>query len=199
MGRKERTFAPLPLVTLEVLVPVDHVSHHLERMLDLALVRDLVRDAYAEVRSAPARPELHTDTGGPYPMPAYIHTFPQELSGYAADDPTELDPYSDRIEQTMAMYGGRYLRLRKHPMEVLEGDWQPPLGMGISEFPSMEQARAWYHSPEYAPLLAWRKARGRFNLLLVDGMPEGMTSRSTALAEVELARAERRGDRPNRL
>jgi uncharacterized protein (DUF1330 family) len=195
MGRKERTFGPLPPVTLEDLVPVDHCSHHLERTLDLAFVRDLGRDASAAVRSAPARPALHPDTGGPHPMPAYILTFPQDLSGYAADDPTELEPYADRIEQTMAAYGGRYLRLRKHPMEVLEGDWQPPLGMGISEFPSMEQARAWYHSPEYAPLLAWRKTRGRFNLLLVDGMPEGMTSRSTALAEVEQARAERRRER----
>jgi uncharacterized protein (DUF1330 family) len=128
-------------------------------------------------------------------MPAYILTFPQDISGFAPDDPTELDPYDDGIEQTMATYGGRYLRLRKHPMEVLEGDWQPPLGMGISEFPSMEQARAWYHSPEYAPLLAWRKARGRFNLLLVDGMPEGMTLRRTELAEVERARAERRRER----
>ena len=191
MGRKERTFAPLPPVTREALVPVDHFAHHLERTRDLAFVCDLVRDASAAVRSAPARPELNTDTGGGHPMPAYILTFPQDLSGYAAEDPTELDPYADRIEQTMAAYGGRYLRLRKHPIEVLEGDWQPPLGMGISEFPSMEQARAWYHSPEYAPLLAWRKARGRFNLLLVDGMPEGVTSRSTALAAVEQARAER--------
>jgi uncharacterized protein (DUF1330 family) len=195
MGRKERTFGPLPPVTLEDLVPVDHCSHHLERTLDLAFVRDLGRDASAAVRSAPARPALHPDTGGPHPMPAYILTFPQDLSGYAADDPTELEPYADRIEQTMAAYGGRYLRLRKHPMEVLEGDWESPLGMGIVEFPSMEQARAWYHSPEYAPLLAWRKTRGRFNLLLVDGMPEGMTSRSTALAEVEQARAERRRER----
>ena len=195
MGRKERTFAPLPPVTLEALVPVDHFAHQLERTRDLAFVCDLVRDASAAVRSAPARPELHTDTGGGHPMPAYILTFPQDLSGYAAEDPTELDPYADRIEQTMAAYGGRYLRLRKHPIEVLEGDWQPPLGMGISEFPSMEQARAWYHSPEYAPLLAWRKARGRFNLLLVDGMPEGMTLRLTELAEVEQARAERGRER----
>ena len=100
-------------------------------------------------------------------------------------------PYDDQIEEIMARYGGRYLRLRRHPIEVLEGDWQPPLGMGIVEFPSMEQARAFYHSPEYAPLLAWRRARGRFNLILVDGVPEGMTSRSTAVAAVEAARAER--------
>ena len=128
-------------------------------------------------------------------MSAYVLIFPQDLSGYEAEDPTELGPYDDQIEDTLAAYGGRYLRLRRHPIEVLEGDWQPPLGMGILEFPDMERARAWYHSPEYAPLLEWRMARGRFNLVLVDGMPEGMTSRRTALARVEQARAERRRER----
>jgi transposase len=48
MGRKARIFAPLPPVSLEDLVPADHVSRHLERTLDLAFVRDLVRDVYAE-------------------------------------------------------------------------------------------------------------------------------------------------------
>jgi uncharacterized protein (DUF1330 family) len=131
-------------------------------------------------------------------MPAYLLIFPQDLSGYADEDPTELDPYSDQIEDILAIYGGRYLRLRRQPMEILEGDWQPPLGMGIVEFPNMEQARAWYHSAEYAPLREWRKARGRFNLVLVDGMPEGMTLRRIALAEGEEARAERRqaGEKP---
>ncbi len=124
-------------------------------------------------------------------MPAYVLIFPQDLDGFADDDPTELDPYADGIEATLAPFGGRYLRLREHPIEMLEGDWQLPLGMGILEFPSMDQARAWYHSPAYAPLLAWRTARGRFNLVLVDGMLAGMTLRRAALAEVEQARAER--------
>jgi uncharacterized protein (DUF1330 family) len=127
-------------------------------------------------------------------MPAYVLIFPQDLSGYSSDDPTRLDPYSDQVETIMTRYGARYLRLRKHPIEVLEGDWQPPLGMGIVEFPNMEQARAFYHSDEYAPLRAWRMVRGSFNLLLADGMPEGMTSRLTALAAVEQARAERQRD-----
>ena len=35
-------------VSLDDLVPPDHVYRHLERALDLAFVRDLVRDAYAE-------------------------------------------------------------------------------------------------------------------------------------------------------
>jgi uncharacterized protein (DUF1330 family) len=128
-------------------------------------------------------------------MSAYLLIFPEDLSGYAADDPTELDPYSDQIEALMAPYGGRYLRLRNHPIEVLEGDWQPPLGVGMVEFPNLEQARAFWQSEAYAPLRAWRQARGRFTILLVDGMPDGMTSRLTALAAVEQARADRDRER----
>src|SRR4051812_7355408 len=48
MGMKARDFAPLPPVSLNELVPPDHFYRHLERMLDLAFVRALVRDAYAE-------------------------------------------------------------------------------------------------------------------------------------------------------
>ena len=48
MGKKERAFGPLPPVTLEDLIPPDHFYRHLERTLDLAFVRDLVRDTYAE-------------------------------------------------------------------------------------------------------------------------------------------------------
>jgi uncharacterized protein (DUF1330 family) len=125
-------------------------------------------------------------------MTAYILVFPQDLTGFADEDPTVLDPYDDGIEAIMATFGGRYLRVRRQPMEILEGDWHPPLGMGIVEFPSMAHARAFYHSPEYAPLLAWRKERGRFSLLLVDGMPEGVTYRDIALAQVEQARAKMR-------
>ena len=47
MGRKERTFGPLPALTLEELVPADHFYRHVERSLDLSFVRNLVREAYA--------------------------------------------------------------------------------------------------------------------------------------------------------
>src|SRR5215210_4065732 len=49
MGIKERAFAPLPPVSLDVLVPADHFYRHLECALDLGFVRDLVRDAYAGI------------------------------------------------------------------------------------------------------------------------------------------------------
>jgi transposase len=49
MGIKEREFGPLPPVSLDDLVPLDHFSRHLERSLDLGFVRDLVKDAYADI------------------------------------------------------------------------------------------------------------------------------------------------------
>jgi hypothetical protein len=61
MGKNARAFAPLPPVTLEDLVPPDHFYRHLERTLDLAFVRDLVKETYAET----GRPN-RSKTSGPY-------------------------------------------------------------------------------------------------------------------------------------
>ncbi len=47
MGTKIRTFAPLPDLSLEALVPKDNFYRRLEATLDLLFVRDLVRDYYA--------------------------------------------------------------------------------------------------------------------------------------------------------
>jgi len=47
MGTKARCFTPVPAVSLEELVPADHFYRHLDRVLDLSFVRDLVQDCYA--------------------------------------------------------------------------------------------------------------------------------------------------------
>src|SRR5712671_259178 len=47
MGLKERAFAPLVAVSLEELVPQDHFYRHLQKVLDLSFVYDLVRESYA--------------------------------------------------------------------------------------------------------------------------------------------------------
>ena len=49
MGTKDRSFAALPPVTLADLVPPESFYRHLERSLDLRFVRELVRDAYADI------------------------------------------------------------------------------------------------------------------------------------------------------
>src|SRR5919109_4248505 len=47
MGCKQRHFAPLIHVSLEELVPADHLYRHLERSLDLSFVREFVQETYA--------------------------------------------------------------------------------------------------------------------------------------------------------
>ena len=47
MGLKERAFAPKVSVSLEELVPQDHFYRHLQKVLDLSFVHDLVGGCYA--------------------------------------------------------------------------------------------------------------------------------------------------------
>jgi transposase len=47
MGQKARCFTAVPAVSLEELVPADHFYRLLDRVLNLAFVRDLVQDCYA--------------------------------------------------------------------------------------------------------------------------------------------------------
>src|SRR3989454_11519034 len=54
MGFKERVFAPKVSVSLEELVPQDHFYRHLQKVLDLSFVYDLVREYYA----AAGRPSI---------------------------------------------------------------------------------------------------------------------------------------------
>ncbi|GHO87129.1 transposase [Dictyobacter formicarum] len=56
MGFKERTFAPCVAVSLEELVSQDHFYRHLQQILDLSFVPDLVRRSYAPVGRASLDP-----------------------------------------------------------------------------------------------------------------------------------------------
>jgi transposase len=49
MGTKTRLFTPVPSVSLEELVPADHFYRHLDRVLDLRFVRDLVKACYTGI------------------------------------------------------------------------------------------------------------------------------------------------------
>ena len=65
-------------------------------------------------------------------------------------------------------YGGRYL-VRGGKLEALEGSWSPKRFVVI-EFPSVEQAKKWWHSQEYAGPKAIREASARSNFIVVEGM-----------------------------
>jgi uncharacterized protein (DUF1330 family) len=58
--------------------------------------------------------------------------------------------------------------VRGGAVETKEGTWQPKR-LVVLEFASMDQARRWYQSPEYAPALALRAKAARSKVLLVEG------------------------------
>jgi uncharacterized protein (DUF1330 family) len=42
----------------------------------------------------------------------------------------------------------------------------------LIEFPTLDDANAWYDSPEYAPLKRLRHGAGVFNATFIAGLPE---------------------------
>ena len=76
--------------------------------------------------------------------------------------------YRDLVPDTIAKYGGRYLA-RGGALEVLEGAL-PFKRAVIVEFPSMQAARDWWNSPEYAPVKSMRHAAATSNLMIFEGL-----------------------------
>ena len=83
-------------------------------------------------------------------------------------DPGLYDEYRKLVPATIEKYGGRFA-VRGGAVESKEGGWAPER-LVVLEFPSMEQARRWYHSPEYAPALAIRLKAAKAKLILVEGV-----------------------------
>ncbi len=54
MGTKARLFTPIAARSLDELVPAEHFYRHLDRVLDLSFVRDLVRDCYVAEKGRPS-------------------------------------------------------------------------------------------------------------------------------------------------
>jgi uncharacterized protein (DUF1330 family) len=121
-------------------------------------------------------------------MTAYIIGFPEVLS------PEPMIAYREGIEATLTPYGGRYRAMLRNRWESLEGQWPSQFGVVVLEFPSYEQAKAWYHSDAYAPLKAMRMAGDRWNHVLVEAMEEDETLLSLGILTLEeQARMEQRG------
>jgi len=75
--------------------------------------------------------------------------------------------YAALAPDTVKLYGGKYIA-RGGPNETLEGDWKAKR-LVILEFPSVEQAKTWLNSPEYAPVRALRHKYAHSNMVVVEG------------------------------
>ena len=82
-----------------------------------------------------------------------------------------FNDYKRAVVPTIEKFGGRFLA-RGPELEVLEasGRWEPGR-LVIIEFPDMPTLKAWYHSPEYAPVRELRFGSASSTLVAMDTSP----------------------------
>jgi uncharacterized protein (DUF1330 family) len=80
--------------------------------------------------------------------------------------------YLERVEATFKPYGSKWLVLDAQ-VEVLEGAW--PGSAVLMEFPDMDAAKQWYHSPEHRKILHLRTNNVISHLILVDSVGPDFT------------------------
>jgi uncharacterized protein (DUF1330 family) len=95
-------------------------------------------------------------------MPAYV------VADVDIHDPAGYEKYKALAPPAIAAHGGRYLA-RGGRTEVLEGHWSPKRTV-ILEFPSLEKAKAWWASVEYAEGKALRQACAHTDMMIVEGL-----------------------------
>jgi uncharacterized protein (DUF1330 family) len=76
--------------------------------------------------------------------------------------------YARVAGRTVGQYGGRALTASENAI-VAEGSWRPKR-LVVLEFDSLEQARRWYDSQEYAEPKRMRQQAATTNMILVPGL-----------------------------
>jgi len=95
-------------------------------------------------------------------MAAYV------IAEIEVGDAVRYETYKQMVPPTLAAYGGRFV-VRGGEVEALEGGWSPERVV-ILEFPSVERAKAWWASEEYAEAKALRQATSRGRMIVVAGV-----------------------------
>lgn len=95
-------------------------------------------------------------------MSAYL------IANVEVTDPVAYEEYRRLAPAAIAAHGGRYLA-RGGATAVLEGEFAAHR-LVILEFPDMARLKAFYHSPEYQPLVAMRQRAARSSFVAVEGV-----------------------------
>src|SRR5262245_21780511 len=91
-------------------------------------------------------------------------------------DPARYEEYRRLAPASITRYGGRYL-VRGGRTEVFEGKWEPKRVV-VLEFSTIERARAWLESAEYAEARAIRQSCSDAVMVAVAGVePESSGDR----------------------
>ena len=95
-------------------------------------------------------------------MPGYVY-FQEDIF-----DPERFEEYKKQSVKSIAQYGGKFIA-RGGEVQVLEGDFNFSRVV-IIEFPSVQAAREWHESPEYAAAKALRREISKGEAVLVEGV-----------------------------
>ena len=95
-------------------------------------------------------------------MPAYV------VVEVEVHDPERYEKYKSMVPPSLTVFGGRFM-VRGGKVETLEGDWAPKRFVMV-EFPSLEKAKAWWNSTEYAEAKALRQATATTQMIVVAGV-----------------------------
>lgn len=95
-------------------------------------------------------------------MPAYL------VATLEVHNPSEFKSYVTDVPAIVTKFGGRFL-VRGGEPEVADGDW-PMKRVTVVEFPTMEKAKEWWNSAEYAPYKQLRQRTTRTNAVFVPGL-----------------------------
>ena len=82
-------------------------------------------------------------------------------------DPEKYEAYKKLTPGSLVPFEGKFI-VRGGDTETLEGSWKPGR-IVILEFPSLNQARAWWSSEGYAPAKALRQSASVTQMILVEG------------------------------
>jgi uncharacterized protein (DUF1330 family) len=96
-------------------------------------------------------------------MPAFFFVDVHEVT-----DAAKMQAYRDRVFPIVEKFGGRY-RIINGRQDSVEGNLRFTFPVLI-EFPSMEQARRWYDSPEYRAILPLRLESTRGGAVFIEGL-----------------------------
>ncbi|CAN5546246.1 DUF1330 domain-containing protein [soil metagenome] len=95
------------------------------------------------------------------------------MSGYViahveVTNPTQYEEYKKFSSAAMQATGAEVC-IRGGKVEVLEGDWSPTRVVML-KFPTFEQAKAFYDSPEYLKAREARAGAAVMRMIVVEGL-----------------------------